>query len=173
MNIFLKRTHIPHTISAVGVSIFIWGILRWYIPQFGVSDVANLMVKLLVFIVLLVLNYGYFSTTGLYIKNNCIYYKNFRKKGVTLSEVAAIKITRAVMHPGDRDNLFDKNGNQLYVMFLVRGPLDEVDLAEDLKKDMSNNYFKTFNGKHIICSCIYDQSVIDYLLTLNPNIIVF
>jgi hypothetical protein len=58
-------------------------------------------------------------------------------------------------------------------MFFLKGSLEEVDLMEDLKRDLSDEEFNSHNRRHTICSCIYDQSVIDYLLTLNPNIIVF
>ena len=174
MKVFLKRTHISGIVGAILVAAYVWTLTRWYIPQIQTtSEVMNFIIRWALTITSLLGSYKYLNTFGLYIEDDNIYFKTlFRKKKINPEEIVAIKIARAVIklsRAGEGANLIDRQGNQLYTMVFVNGEM----LEEDLKKDNSDNLFLTCYERYIICYCVYDQSIIDYLLTLNPNIIVF
>ena len=112
----------------------------------------------------------------MYIENQTVFFKNFRKREISTTDIFAIKIAETVTWTANHTgiDLRDKQGNKLYTMILVKkSPNKNSDLLEDLKKDLSDHRFMIRNERCVLCSCVYDQSAIDYLLTLNPNIIVF
>ena len=41
------------------------------------------------------------------------------------------------------------------------------------KKDVSDDTFRSVFREYVLCACIYDQNIINHLLTLNPNIYIF
>ena len=129
-----------------------------------------MLFAVIIFAVLLI---KYIHQAGLYIEGTNIYYKNFQKKQVDVNEIIAIKIARATSEGGKYStgsNLKSVDGRQLYSMLFLK---EYMEWWMPQQKDMSDCSFRTNFGEYIICSCVYDQSVIDYLLTLNPNIIVF
>ena len=161
--------------ASVGAAIIVWLILQLYTYQTSAPSVPE-GIRWIIIIVSSLGCYKYLNSFGLHIKGDRIFFKRLWKKDIDPQNIAAIKIARAVVkiaRTGEGFDLTDKAGNPLYSMFFLKGTLDKVDLMEDLKSDVSDYWFHMHNGKQIIESCIYDQSVIDYLLTLNPNIIVF
>ncbi len=61
-----------------------------------------------------------------------------------------------------------KGNTPLYSMIFVRRIVEGMDSLND-----GDFHFEYAYKDNIIFYVTYDQSVIDYLLTLNPNIIVF
>lgn len=108
---------------------------------------------------------------GLYIDDEKLYYKGFRRKELSANDIRAIKISKAReagnLHYGFYD-LKDEDGKQLYSMMFLKEISNGMDWHD--RGDMS---FYSQYKEQILFYTIYDQSVIDYLLTLNPNIIVF
>ena len=86
----------------------------------------------------------------------------------------AIKITKAVMgHRYGKDtDLTDKDGNQLYTMFLLKGYMPWAMNEKEGEELTSDGMFQTCYGEYAFCYLVYDQEVIDYLLRLNPNIVI-
>ena len=178
MIMFLKGSHtVPCITETTFLSILVWTIFRWCVPGLNNPGVVAFLFRLLLTVGFFICSYKYNSNiVGLYIKDTCIYYKVFWEKKIDPQKITAIKIARATVigdHRGEGIELSDRNKKPLYSMILVKGSLEEVDLIDDLKRDKTDYWFERFNSRKIICSCIYDQSAIDYLLTLNPNIIVF
>ena len=112
----------------------------------------------------------YVNSFGLYIEGEKIYYKSFVEKEICPEGIAAIHVTKAVQKSKyfPTSEIKDENRNCEYTMFFLKETTKLM--LDSTSPDMT---FCSFYKEYIICRCIYDQSVIDYLLTLNPNIIVF
>ena len=96
------------------------------------------------------------------------------KKKISPQDIVAIKITKAAIsigRSGDID-LIDKDGNQLYTMFLLKGYMPWAMNEKEGRELTSDRTFQSWYGEYAFCSVIYDQEVIDYLLRLNPNIVI-
>ena len=116
----------------------------------------------------------YSIPSGLIIDGETLIHKGLRKKKIAPQDIVAIKITKAVIHftRGGEIDLIDKDGNQLYTMFLLKGYMPWV-MNEKEGKELTNDAtFQSCYGEYAFCSVIYDQEVIDYLLRLNPNIVI-
>ena len=116
----------------------------------------------------------YYITRGLIIDGESLIRKGLWKKEIFPQDIAAIKITRAVIEHryGTQTDLTDKDGNQLYTMFLLKSympwAMNEKE-GQSLKDDVS---FGSFYREYTLCYLVYDQEVIDHLLRLNPNIVI-
>ena len=111
---------------------------------------------------------------GLIIDGETLIHKGLWKKKISPQDIVAIKITKAVIHftrGGDVD-LIDKDGNQLYTMFLLKGYMPWAMNEKEGKELTSDTTFQTCYGEYAFCSVVYDQEVIDHLLRLNPNIVI-
>ena len=132
------------------------------------------MVSARIFFVILV--YIFNVLRDVYWKPNR-FFKGFRRKEISVADIYAIKIEESVTWTANYTGigLRDKQGNKLYTKILVkRSPNKNSDLLEDLKTtDLGDYRFMMRNERCVLGSCVYDQSAIDYLLTLNPNIMVF
>ena len=112
-----------------------------------------------------------FDSAGLYVKGQELFRKSLWYRQILPEQISRIKVTEAfVSGVGGSTPLKNKDGKSLYTMFLLKD--SDIWQWQQLDK-ISDNSFATSYREYIICRCIYDQSVIDYLLTLNPNIIVF
>lgn len=116
----------------------------------------------------------YNITRGLIVDGETLIYKGLWKRKILPQDIVAIKITRAITQPeyGAPINMTDKDGNQLYTMFLLKGympwTMNEVEGTELT----SDGTFHACYGEYAFCSVVYDQEVIDHLLRLNPNIVI-
>ena len=176
MNKVLKRYHLSKAkdccasiIISLLFGMMMYMILRLQKYSTSVSLSASLAFMFCVYCI----SYLCLSASGLYINGEKLYYKNPIpiKTSIDLRRIFAIKVCHSVtsIRGAEDKNIVDETGNQLYTMFFLK----ESDLWSRIKKDLSDCTFRVCYGEYIVCSCIYDQSVIDYLLTLNPNIIVF
>ena len=117
----------------------------------------------------------YVKSMGVYIDNESILFKTwFTRKTLCVEEIAAIKIEKAIQGSTLGSTfLKDKQGNPLFSMIAL-SRYDATMLRQSPDQDqMGDTHFFYKFKKHVLFYSIYDQSVIDYLLTLNPNIIVF
>ena len=108
---------------------------------------------------------------GVYIDNKSVLFKTcFSRKATCVEEIVAIKIERAIQKSINWPAFYlkDNRGNQLFEMIAV----SKYD-ADMLQPARGHTDFIAKFKEHVLFFSIYDQSVIDYLLTLNPNIIVF
>ena len=112
---------------------------------------------------------------GLTIDGETLIYKRLQKKKISPQDIVAIKITKATIRPryGEESGLIDKDGNQLYTMFLLKGYMSWAMNEKEGEELTSDGMFQTCYGEYAFCYLVYDQEVIDYLLQRNPNIIVF
>lgn len=168
MQKFIKKSHIPFR-------SIIWMLAAMtclIIAAFGqISDGYELYANL---INILIIAFAFFlirymSTFGLYIGDS-IYFKLFKYEKINLDEIAAIKITPAIMPngTGSFQVIKGKDKQPLYSMIFIRSIDDGMDSLD------SGDFYFHYNYKNSIMFYVtYDQSVIDYLLTRNPNIIVF
>ena len=142
-----------------------------FFQQCGFSRTTIDMMWFVVAILVFICSYRYSKMSGLHINGKNIYYRGLLKKTICIEEIISVKICKSVLRArgGDEYNILDRDGNQLYTMFFVK----KMDFWERISPGITDNIFRTCYSDYIICSCVYDQSVIDYLLTLNPNIIVF
>ena len=169
MKIFLRSTHLPQSAGVVFLVVLLCCFIT-LLSDISFIGMLLMLFAVIIFTCLLIVN---IHQAGLYIDGTSIYYKNLKKKQIDVNEIAAIRIARATTYGGKYStgsNLRGIDGKQLYSMLFLK---EYMGWWMPQQKDMSDCNFRTNFGEYIICSCVYDQSVIDYLLTLNPNIIVF
>ena len=116
----------------------------------------------------------YSLTRGLIIDGETLIRKGLWKKKILPQDIVAIKITKVTIRPryGAESGLIDKDGNQLYTMFLLKGYMPWAMNEKEGRELTSDRTFQSWYGEYAFCSVIYDQEVIDYLLRLNPNIVI-
>ena len=169
MKTFLRQSHLPKSIGIAFGAILLCVFITF------LSDISFVEMLLMLFVVIIFSGFliKYIYQAGLYIDGTNIYYKNFQKKQVDVNKIAAIKIVRATSEGGkysNGSNLKSVDGKQLYSMLFLK---EYMEWWMPQQKEMADCHFRANFGEYVLCSCVYDQSVIDYLLTLNPNIIVF
>ena len=169
MNKFLKRSYF-YEFSVISLSIVVSIVLL----LFCIKDISNLPFSISVILIVIIVAHivlRYLKTFGLYLSDGKIYYKTFRKRKIGIESVAAIKVIKASAHTrhGKDADLTNDSGNLMYTMIFLKEYISWRMHQEDLN-DVS---FRSLFREYILCYTVYDQSVIDYLLTLNPNIIVF
>ena len=172
MRVFLKASHHPAggMLITISAGAYITGLFP-LLSIFGVSYPWFLIGALLI-IAVTIPGVRFVNSIGLYVDHETIYYKTLSKKEINPDEIVAIRVTTTMFQGrfNSATEMTDADGNKLLSMFFLNG----FDPAMQSKADGDKNcYFMAEYKKFIICSCVYDQSVIDYLLTLNPNIIVF
>ena len=174
---FVRSGHkAAYIVGTIGAAWMAFWILRACFVCFDISGGVANVAKWFVPGIFSLYWYRFSMSFGLYIENQIVFFKGFRRKVISVADIYAIKIAESVTWAanGTGIGLRDKEGNKLYTMILVKkSPNKNSDLLEDLKKDLSDHRFMIRNERCVLCSCVYDQSAIDYLLTLNPNIIVF
>lgn len=108
--------------------------------------------------------------TGLYIVEQKIYYRGLLKSEIDIEKVGAIKVSTSARKVGSctPSPLFDKHGNTLLSMSFLK-PSDAWKQMDNPDKITDWDIYWAYREDHI-CTVIYDQSVLDFLLTLNPNI---
>ena len=116
----------------------------------------------------------YSIKSGLIIDGETLIRKGLWKKKISPQDIVAIKITKAAIRfrYGAESDLIDKDGNQLYTMFLLKGYMPWAMNEKEGKELTSDATFQTCYGEYAFCSVVYDQEVIDHLLRLNPNIVI-
>ena len=170
MKSFTSKSHIPsstliHYLSAITLFIVL---------GFGIRFKEYIYHSFCIIVFVLILTHFLIKwdrSTGLYIDNDTVYYKFFKKNIINIADVVAIKITPAISAGGNKQRLYplkDGDGNPLYSMMFLK------EVTDGMKSANSGDLFFQYNYEDsVIFYVTYDQSVIDYLLTLNPNIIVF
>lgn len=168
MQKFVKKSHIPFRPiiwMLVAVTCPLIAALGQMSDEYGLyANLINILIIAFAFSLS-----RYMSTFGLYVKDS-IYFKLFKYEKINVDEIAAIKITPAIMPNGigSFQVIKGKDKKALYSMIFIRDILDGMDSLD------SGDFYFHYNYKSSIMFYVtYDQSVIDYLLTLNPNIIVF
>ena len=116
----------------------------------------------------------YSITRGLIIDGETLIRKGLWKKKISPQDIVAIKITKAAIRfrYGAESDLIDKDGNQLYTMFLLKGYMPWAMNEKEGTELTSDGRFQTCYGEYAFCYLVYDQEVIDHLLRLNPNIVI-
>ena len=119
------------------------------------------------------LYYCYDKRNGLHFSPQRIYLRGFRTKTILPHEIKAIRISAEIIHhtrPSYDEPVLDKWGNQCYGMALLK----EYDPMTMHSPDGNSGfyYFLADHKKDALAASVYDQSAIDYLLHLNPGIIV-
>ena len=179
MKIFIKQSNSPRI-----ESIILFDIVACYILISGaVKNRYPLSIPVLGCLLVMAISMlalWLIRTSGLYFNGCAISYKVLRRKNIDVNDIAGIKVARAVTRGGkyfDDINLTNANGEQLYTMLFVKeympwlmGSEKFVDAAGEGLSDLA---FRSNFGEYVICSCVYNQIVVDHLLTLNPSIIVF
>ena len=117
----------------------------------------------------------YMPTRGVIIQEETLLWKGFWKKSIDPQSITAIKITQASSRRRHRPFplMKDENGNQLYSMFLLKIYMPWVMNEKEGQEMQCDEDFCIWGREYIICRLVYDQEVIDYLLRLNPDIVVF
>lgn len=167
MRIFVKQSHLPYSFFIVSVSVIC------VIAAIGVPlrdrDVWACSCRILAILLLTIIFVRYVKTFGIYIDGEKFLYKSFFQKHVDIQTIVAIRVARAVwLHKyGKEDQMIGQDGAPLYTMLFMK------DYSAEMHRDLHDMAFRNWFKKQIICFSTYNQSVIDYLLTLNPNIIVF
>ena len=151
--------------SFVNDSDFIEGLKRlpWFILLIAVVPIG-----------LFWLMNKYSITRGLIIDGEILIYKGLWKKKISPQDIVAIKITKAIMmnSKGRKTDATDKDGNQLYTMFLLKGYMPWAMNEKEGRELTSDLTFQSCYGEYTLCRLVYDQEVIDHLLRLNPNIVI-
>ena len=107
---------------------------------------------------------------GVYCLNGEIFHQaTFKRERIEPTGIAAIKITYELTPmPYTLTPRKNKEGGYELSMILLRAVVDgmEEHHGGDLR------FLREFR-RQIICRCVYDQETVDYLLTRNPNIVVW
>ena len=174
MKKFLYRTHIDYIIPIWVCSIMLCSgiVMNWYQWQENLLyDLGGIILVLLGTIFLV----RYIKSMGVYIDNESVLFKTwFIKKSICVEEIAAIKIEKAIQGSNLGKSFFlkDKQGRPLFSMIAVSSyDADMLRQSPDQDQKGDTDFCQKFK-KSVLFYSVYDQSVIDYLLTLNPNIIV-
>lgn len=171
MKTFLKEDHLHSSWVLIVISMIICIILP-FLPITNDVSSPMLLIWMSLIIAATVLGVRFIDSIGLYIDHETIYYKSLSKKEIDPNKIIAIRVTTSIFR-GEYSlatEMTDADGNKLLSMFFLNGFDPGMQSQADCDKD---SYFMSEYKKFIICHCVYDQAVIDYLLTLNPNIIVF
>ena len=148
----------------------VWGFGRVYQLFSDNAPILKICLEVAVFLSIAVLLSQQLDKKGLYITDQKIYYRGFAK--FDIRKVAAIKVSVSTRMGGgcpETPNL-DKNGNILLSMSFLK-PSDEWKQMKN-PDQITTCYIGYCYARYHICTVIYDQSALDYLLTLNPDIYV-
>ena len=169
MKTFVKKSHIPfQSLIWLLTSIFCSLILALgYISKEDIFQAILLVMCLIIFAIIL---NRHMHTWGLYVNADDIYFKLFKSYKVNVLEIAAIKIVPSITPngTGSFQPIKDRDGVVLYSMVFLNHVIEGMD-----SHNTGDFHFCYAYKDSVMFYVIYDQSVIDYLLTLNPNIIVF
>ena len=108
-----------------------------------------------------------FRESGFYIDGENVYYKNFRTNNIDMTKVVAIKITHETIENRYGNKRLYKNGTPQFTATLLSST--DPKMYDPYLYD--SHFFSRFN-KCCICTFVYDKEAIDYLCTLNPDIVV-
>lgn len=174
MNCFCKRSYFSIKYLSLFIALIFCLIPIGRILAFDEStlfSISRAIIDIFMILLLSLFCSKSFDSAGLYIKGQEIFHKSLWYRQILPEQISRIKVTEAfVSGVGGSTPLKNKDGKSLYTMFLLKD--SDIWQWQQLDK-ISDNSFATSYREYIICRCIYDQSVIDYLLTLNSNIIVF
>ena len=171
MKVFLKASHRPTGGVLISMSLATC-IYLLFLPIIYDVPYLRVLVWAVLIIAATIPGISFVNSIGLYIDHETIYYKSLSKKEIDPNKIIAIRVTTSILRGeyGLATEMTDADGNKLLSMFFLNGFDPGMQSQAGCDKDC---YFISEYKKFIICDCVYDQSVIDYLLTLNPNIIVF
>lgn len=179
MKKFVRLSHNYPEVGFVGLCIILLAITITGLFN-GSCTVQQAMTEVLLTVSISVVGIYLTSKSGIYIQEGALYFRIFRVKNINPSEIAWIKKAPAFRRGGKYLQDYpikDEQGNQLYSMLFL---MDCTPLQ--LHPECWNNFdgsprsdisLRGGYGEYVLAYAKYDQSVIDYLLTLNPNIIVF
>lgn len=111
------------------------------------------------------------TNSRIILENDMIYcYSGFFKKSYHISSIAGIKLTVAFCNCGyGKDGVYrDLDGNAKYIVFYLKNVNSEI-RSFNGKTGLSTKFIDRFK-KAILFSSVYDERVIQYLKTINPNI---
>ncbi len=154
------------------------GSVSFFVILYTADEIIDLAVSIMIhgiLFLLAVMWYCYVKKFGLHISENTICYKGWRKKEISPQNIKAIRISKAVMQIGSRYSRYidmkDSDGNQLYTMFLLHTyyPWDMHQPDAPTTGDLT---FEACHRQCIFSRTMYDQKAVDYLKTLNPEIVV-
>ena len=109
--------------------------------------------------------------TYVLVKDDVIYdVKGFKKSLYNISDIAGIKfVTSYDLNAwGFSSICTDSKGNTLYYVFYLRDVNNDI-RNFDGKGELSPTFLKEYH-KNILFSSVYDERVIQYLKTVNPDI---
>ena len=169
MNKFLRQAHDRAEVvffAVLGTVVFLIPILiDCYRKQVRVISLlfAGLCILWIVFAIRM-------NKMGVYCLNGEIFHQaTFKRERIEPTGIAAIKITYELTPmPYTLTPRKNKEGGYELSMILLRAVVDgmEEHHGGDLR------FLREFR-RQIICRCVYDQEIVDYLLTRNPNIVVW
>ncbi len=169
MNKFLpqKQASIDDiAVPVFGIGIFLMPIIiECYRKQVSVISLlfAGLCILWIVFAIRM-------NKMGVYCLNGEIFHQaTFKRERIEPTGIAAIKITYELTPmPYTLTPRKNKEGGYVLSMILLHAVVDgmEEHRGGDLR------FLREFR-RQIICRCVYDQETVDYLLTRNPNIVVW
>ena len=171
MRVFLKASH--HPAGGMLIVMSAGAYITLLVPLLIIFSVSYpwFLIGALLIIAVTIPGVRFVNSIGLYVDHKTIYYKTLSKKKINPDEIIAIRVTTTMFQGrfSSATEMTDADGNKLLSMFFLNGFDPGMQSQAGCDKD---SYFLSEYKKFIICDCVYDQSVIDYLLTLNPNIIV-
>ncbi len=171
MNKFLPTTHATSNMRFIGAlctGVFLLNSIPYYY-KLGINIISIISVLLAIMCPVAVKR---LDQMGVIFSGAKIHERTFFKmKLIDPAQIVAIKksvqLTQNHLY-GPFVPLKDKQGNLMYNMFFVR----KIDAGMPGHDGGDVRFLHDFR-KWTICVCIYDQEAIDYLLTLNPNIVVW
>lgn len=176
------KKFVPHAHSRLKFFWPIGVVLAGFVvvPGFFINLLRGLIAGALLFLgyeLWLLLAEKYETTRGLIVDAEKLLYKGLWKRPVDVQRIVAIKIARAstTFKCGDSplNDIKDREGNQLYSMFFLTSYMPWTMAEKEGEPWVNDQGFQHWFREYIICRLVYDQEVIDYLLRLNPDIVVF
>lgn len=179
MRKFIRSGHVLEEINVclIGILFLIISVGEIII---GDHSIQRAIFKVFGIILFTTISIYFVRKSGLYLQNDLLSFRIFRTKHFSPADIAVIKIAPAYRRGGKylKDSpIKGDDGQQLYTMIFLKEFIPWR-MKEEQLKDIHGKEFNDIQFRYSFSDCLlayakYDQSVIDYLLTLNPNIIVF
>lgn len=172
MKIFVKRNHFDK-FSPIGVYIIlcILTVVSWKCNAISfLSGIAWIFFTLILTLLLC----RYLGTLGLYISDDKVYYKTFRRRQIDVQEIAAIRITKSVATTNSNTTFHpniewkDIRGKQLYSMIFYH----EYRPHSMHETDLGDRFFLDTFLDAVLFRTVYDSSALNYIKSVNPEVII-
>lgn len=170
MNKFIKRTYYNFSLLFIFIYVIIAFLVYGFIKS-GCSFVFSMIFGILL-IVILAITAVFFDKAGVYVKNDELYDKFLYYKKLNICDIEAVKILKKRVnckyYSGYLKKYIIKNkrikSEFLYTIVFINKYEKKMD------KYVDEILFMCEYSKNILCSCVYDRELIEFILNKKPDV---